>query len=655
MDTYNGNFVPGVILNGRYKTISALNHGSFGMVSIALDKFTGKTVALKCIPKPCAGLGPDSGIKVDERSAELEIHQRIGRHPNIVNLLGDFESQAYTYLVLEYCSMGDLYEAIRMEKGPKETEHVRSFMLQLIGAVEALHAKGVAHRDIKPENVFLTDNGDMKLGDFGLATTDPWSFEIAVGSDRYMAPEQFDPQGYGLNPAKADVWSIGICLLNILFSRNPFEVPAFSDPLYADFARDRQSVFDVFPNMSQDTFEVLRHCMAVDPEKRSLSKVREALARLISFTTEDERLDDFCTENREPLVTNTAREPLRTPSFASPKVEQGESFPWTQPLHMTSPHRGRTLSVIPDVDTYSENLFPESEASVVDWASKRDSQSVDSVLDSGFGGSYGSTEHFPADGKVSKSKPVPIAGSLPSFGDKASSALSSIFGKKKPMESKSWSDMWDEEEEERAERMQASLPRSRPVTKASQLSQIDSESEGRSTPRAVFADIKDSSSINSRPMSQSSFKDQDDVSQHTGFIFEDHASAARYSPPSKRSFMDKWTALGEKRRGANTPSKESAAAEWSAKRRFSPSTWGRNFGKANYRSGNNRRVDHDIWQKKEWNLSSDWRKGEPSSSPSRPSPLRSQKSAQFEGNALMIDSPNVVFHSISAVTSGDQK
>ncbi len=73
-------------------------------------------------------------------------------------------------------------------------------MMQLVHAVEFIHSKGIYHRDIKPENIFLTQSGSMKLGDFGLATSDDWSWEIAVGSDRYMAPEQYDPTnaGYGL-------------------------------------------------------------------------------------------------------------------------------------------------------------------------------------------------------------------------------------------------------------------------------------------------------------------------------------------------------------------------------------------------------------------------------------------------------------------------
>jgi len=129
----------GAVLNGRYEVVSPLNHGSFGMVFQAKDLFTGEPVAIKCLTKSSAANACPSGIAVDEKSEELAIHLRIGSHPNIVNLLHSFETVNHTYLVLEFCSNGDLYEAIRLGKGPLETQHVRDFMLQLVHAVEFMH------------------------------------------------------------------------------------------------------------------------------------------------------------------------------------------------------------------------------------------------------------------------------------------------------------------------------------------------------------------------------------------------------------------------------------------------------------------------------------------------------------------------------------
>jgi serine/threonine protein kinase len=602
----------GVVLNGRYETISPLNHGSFGMVFQAKDLVTGETVAIKVITKADAASTYPSSFAVDERSEELAVHLRIGSHPNIVNLLQSFESETHIYLVLEFCSNGDLYEAIRLDKGPLETEHVREFMHQLVDSVEHMHAKGVYHRDIKPENIFLTQDGTMKLGDFGLATTDVWSWEIAVGSDRYMAPEQYDPSSAGYSTAKADIWAIGICLLNVLFARNPFAVPSESDPLYADFALDRQSLFDVFPNMSQDAFEVLVHCLALDPEKRDLNLVRDAIDRVISFTTDDEALDEFCTEEREPIVASANREPLRTPSVSTPQLDQNGSFPWAKALAMSPPQPIRQLSAIPDTEVYDEDMYPSYSRSNNGWFDvKPDNASTVSFVDSGLGLSFKSTDlAISESSRFMRSRPMPISGSLPASAAIPFKSMASVFGKKRDAISKSWSDLWDEEEEE------ATITDTEndyvPVAALNKEKLNSSESgSGVSTPRAGLSELKNPATVhNSRSRSpKDNRRAAEHVSEHTGFVFEEH-HAPRYSPPSKRTIADKWAALGDRRRGPQpaTPKKtirspkQAQPTTASARKRSRTDSWRRpiNWGPSQQENGG--------WERKDnWNAIKDWR------------------------------------------------
>ena len=620
MDTVNTPFTTDVCLNGRYDILSPLNHGSFGVVVLARDRQLDQLVAIKCLDKIASPQEGGLSLQIDDRSEELDIHSRICNHPNIVNLLDSFGTATHTFIVLEYCSMGDLYEAIRHDRGPKETEHVRDFMLQLVNAVEFLHNKGVYHRDIKPENIFLTDNGAMKLGDFGLATTETWSPETAVGSDRYMAPEQYDTNGDGLSPRKADIWSIGICMLNILFARNPFGVPATSDRLYEDFVCDRQSLFDVFPNMHDDTFEVLNYCLQIDPTRRSLSKVKDALERAVCFTTDEESLDEFCTVDRDVAKTTANREPLRTPSMTSAGVDNG-SFPWTKALHMTTPLKSRKLSVIPD--TISEDMFPDSDSASHDWFSKADTRSIESTVDSGLGISI---DNDSPNSVTSRSRPMAIASSLPVFG-RASSTFQSLFGRKKSgFESRSWSDLQDEEEEERAQ-----YEREQTLNKLTALSRVDSEEDGRSTPRGLLP-----SAMLQHPSSNESVAVEDDkddlISEHTGFMFEEHivpSNAKADATPTKRSLIDKWSALGDRRRGglggSNAQSRSSSTVTPTpdnTKRRFTrPSTWRRSSwkkGPDNVHTVEPR--EHDVLQQKEWNTSKDWRRSDQftTGSPLRP-------------------------------------
>jgi len=549
-----------VVLGGRFRTTSPLNQGSFGMVFTARDLLTRNTVAVKCLSKAVFDADDDAcpaAMAVDEHSEELAVHSRIGFHPNIVNLISSFETSRHSYLALEYCPNGDLYEAIRAGKGPLETEHVRDFMLQLVSAVEYMHGKGIYHRDIKPENIFLSQNGSMKLGDFGLATFENWSTEYGVGSDRYMAPEQFEASaGNGYSPAAADIWAIGVCLLNVLFGRNPFATPTQSDPLFSDYVRDRQSLFDVFPNMSEDTFNVLMHCMTLDPTRRSLAAVREALEAVISFTTDDESLDDFCTGGDDAHAATINREPLRTPSVTSPQVDNGTSFPWAKALQATPQKATRQLSVIQD-----EEMFPAPSKPM--YSIEPDAASLASALDSGIGMSYKSTnvQTDPLD--------VPVSSSLPITSSKA---IASIYGRDKEFFSKSWSDLWEEEEEELRrssfesdndiERVSTAKPNDSEVERSSTPAiDIVPSSRGSSTPRMSLAEMKSANSRSNSPT---------DLRHRISSQVRQMALSApqKYSPPKRTgsSLMDKWAVLGNMRRGSrmeapSTPDKKKNSAD----------------------------------------------------------------------------------------------
>lgn len=440
-------FKEGVTLGGRYESISLLNHGSFGTVFLAKDIIMDQAVAVKCLVKPGSAAAAETDLSIDELSQELSHHNLLGNHPHIVNLLDSFETESHTFLVLEFCAMGDLYEAIRLNRGPLETDHVRDFMLQLVAAVEYMHSKGVYHRDIKPENIFLTADGEVKLGDFGLATTETWTEESGVGSDRYMAPEQYDAIG-GYSPELADIWAVGICLLNVLFGRNPFVVPTESDPLFADYVLDRESLFDIFPTLSIDTYEVLIHCLSLDPKRRSLSSVREAIERVSNWTTDDETLE-FCTDDKDANGISAHREPyrepLRTPSLQTPQ-NHGSPFPWAQALHQTSVPQ--QLPIIHDdefVDHgvyYSEDMFknkPEEYARDMGYFVPNPSS-----YDSGLGESFSSIPSRDFNIRSEKIEiKCPITKPNTSSQDVVDVSLESC--------SKSWSD-WvieDEEEEER--------------------------------------------------------------------------------------------------------------------------------------------------------------------------------------------------------------
>jgi serine/threonine protein kinase len=544
MDCMKNRFQAGVLLDGRYETLHELNHGSFGLVFKARDVLENKFVALKCLTK--SRVNPAS---IDEAREELAIHKQIGAHPNVVELLNTFETASHIYLVLEFCSNGDLFEAIHAERGPRQTEKVREMMLQLLDAVEHMHSRGVFHRDIKPENIFISDAGTVKLGDFGLATIESECFDQAVGSDRYMAPEQYDPPVNGYSPAKADAWAIGVCLLNILFGKNPFNIPNESDRCFNDFVFDRSSLFDVFDRMSQDTYNILIHCLALDPESRSLEAAREAVKMVDFFTTDDESTEDDFLMNSPPKAITANREPLRTPSISSPQMESGSAFPWPKALALNPP--ARQLSAIPDEDIFpleaysNKPVMPEPPVSA-----HTDNASIVSFVDSGLGVSLKSSTVSLEHPKFLRTEPMTISSpmSMPTRGG----SLAAIFGKKKQFESKSWSDMIEDDDDFDFEFERASLSISDDgiddvkTNNAMETGTNGFSSEGSDTPRATVADLNDTVRMIT-PMKSEEQLGLFDFEQHPDTGSTVTAKSGKQS--TARRFLDKWQALGDRRRG----------------------------------------------------------------------------------------------------------
>ena len=369
-----------------------------------------------------------------------------------------------------------------------------------------------------------------------------------------MAPEQYDPAGHGYCPAKADIWSIGICLLNVLFARNPFVTPTESDVLFADYRRDRQSLFDIFPNMSQDTFEILLNAMAIDPDKRDLAAVRTAVVRAVSFTTDDDSFDEFCVEDRDIVRASANREPLRTPSILSPQMNSDDSFPWAKALHTTSPRKSRQLSNIPDSDSYEEDLFAASEKGLnlgESWYSGHgNTPSISSALDSNISASF---KFMAIRRPIKRPQPVTIPSSMPTHSSRPT--MSMIFGKKDTV-AKSWSEMFEEDEEE------SQLDNAMKSRREQNSRTWSQESKERiAVPAGVLTESKSHSSVNVRRSPAPTVKPPMPVktphSPNENEPFPWRRTNQR--SPVKQVSPDKWAALGNKRRNIQPESEKPAA------------------------------------------------------------------------------------------------
>ncbi|KAK3061906.1 hypothetical protein LTS18_005196 [Coniosporium uncinatum] len=307
---------------------------------------------------------------------------------------------------------------------------------------------------------------------------------------------------------------------------------------------------------------------------------------------------------------------------------------------MSPPQQTRQLSAIPDNESYSEDLFPASERSTGEWSSvKPDTASIASFVDSGLGVSFNSSNLAIPESRIKRSNPVPISGSLPattSTRPKAIPSLSQIF-KKRDLVSKSWSDLWDEDEE--AEQNENDHGSDNMFMKSSSHlwdDDVTSNGTGRTTPRAGLTEMEDPATANNS-RNRTPPVMVEDVSEYTGFVFEEHQhfqlpatpSTPRYSPPSKRSVLDRWAALGDRRRApalspvqtpaatskmvrpspsplASSSRKKSRSSSW---RKNDNGTWFHHGNESSSSSINNGRSKTQEFKDKVhgWNMSTNWR------------------------------------------------
>ncbi|XP_017834984.2 serine/threonine-protein kinase GA29083 isoform X2 [Drosophila busckii] len=250
-------------IRDNYTLGQMIGDGNFAVVLKIKQKQTALPYALKIIDKSkCKG-------KEHYIDAEVRVMKKL-QHPHIISLILDVDQSANMYLVLEYVSGGDLFDAITQVTRFSESQS-RTMIRHLGSAMSYLHSMGIVHRDIKPENLLveLDKHGnvvELKLADFGLACEVTEPLYAVCGTPTYVAPEILLEVGYGL---KIDVWAAGIILYILLCGFPPFVAPdnqqeplfdaiisgvyEFPDPYWSDIG---DGVRDLIANMLQSDPDV---------------------------------------------------------------------------------------------------------------------------------------------------------------------------------------------------------------------------------------------------------------------------------------------------------------------------------------------------------------------------------------------------------------
>ncbi|KAM4796081.1 serine/threonine-protein kinase Nek3 [Rhinophrynus dorsalis] len=172
---------------------------------------------------------PKSSCGIQDSRQEAILLAKM-KHPNIVAFRKSFEADGHLYIVMEYCDGGDLLEYIKHQKGKLLPEHkILRWFVQICLAVQHIHDKRVLHRDIKSKNIFLTQNGKIKLGDFGSARilTSPVAYACTyIGTPYYVPPEIWENMPYN---NKSDIWSLGCVLYEMCTLKHPFQAGSWKN------------------------------------------------------------------------------------------------------------------------------------------------------------------------------------------------------------------------------------------------------------------------------------------------------------------------------------------------------------------------------------------------------------------------------------------
>jgi eukaryotic-like serine/threonine-protein kinase len=273
-----------------------------GLVREALDLRLDRRVAVKFLRADLADL-PRARRRFER---EARAAARLS-HPNVVIVFDSGEEGDVPYLVMERLSGATL--ADEMSGKPLPLERVRAVASDVLSALAAAHRAGIVHRDIKPGNVLLTDDGHVKVSDFGIAKTvdeiDPTLTTQVIATPAYLAPERLSGQ-----PAtpQSDLYSVGVMLYEALSGRRPF---TGETPLAVMRAVERADPPPLEPaerSFPSAIARAVERAMSPDPEHRFASA--DEMAAAIEPTSERTTTKGSPTE-LAPIAASATTVPLR--------------------------------------------------------------------------------------------------------------------------------------------------------------------------------------------------------------------------------------------------------------------------------------------------------------------------------------------------------
>jgi Tol biopolymer transport system component len=247
---------------GHYRAVRKLGEGGMGAVYLGEDVRLDRKVALKFL---APGLLNEPGARarfLREAKAAAALD-----HPNICTVYEVEEAQGRTFIAMAYLEGHTVAETLAL--GPLELSEALDIALQTARGLEAAHEKGVVHRDIKPANLMVLDSGLVKIMDFGAArvagAAELTRAGLTVGTISYMAPEQTERSEVD---RRADLWSLGVVLYQMIAGRLPFDRPSRQAVLTAIAGAQPEPLAATRADVPTGLDAIVGKALEKDPDRR---------------------------------------------------------------------------------------------------------------------------------------------------------------------------------------------------------------------------------------------------------------------------------------------------------------------------------------------------------------------------------------------------
>lgn len=302
----------GSVVGNRYELLEKIGSGGMAIVYKARCRLLNRYVAIKMLR---AEFNEDAEfLKRFETEAQAAASLS---HPNIVSVYDVGIHNKLHYIVMEYVEGITLKEYL-VNNGPLPIEKIVDFGTQIASALEHAHAKKIIHHDIKPHNIMITEEGLLKVTDFGLARAVSASTTIAgvgaIGSVHYASPEQ--ARG-GFTDEKSDIYSLGVSMYEMTTGRVPFDGETPVAVAIKHLQKEPTPPSAIAPDVPQSLENIILKSMEKEPSKRfqSAMEVTAALrsvlegGNVVKNNSDDE--NEKCVTKRMPTAEEISKEEER--------------------------------------------------------------------------------------------------------------------------------------------------------------------------------------------------------------------------------------------------------------------------------------------------------------------------------------------------------